>query len=339
MGGFAWLPKEDNLLRKKYRKLGPTECFKLLPKRTRESIQSRARHLGLTIEGRRCGQNIKPNSWTDEELEVVRNNYKDIGPKELHKLLPKRTPIAIRDTARFLGLTIIGKKWKKFETAWSDGEVAILKQSYLKVSPKRLSELLPRRTLNAIHTRARILKISDPTRQRRWSPGIRPAEPDVEASEKYGKSIYRFYLVGNERFALIEKRDLKKISQYRWYLLRTKKTDYAAAAVGKTLLMHRFIMKAGPHEEVDHRNWNGLDNVRKNLRRCTRSQNMQNRQRVNPFRGVQWHHKGSKPWVARIRANNKVIELGYFPSAEIASKAVNKAIKKYHGKFGVPNRI
>jgi len=49
---------------------------------------------------------------------------------------------------------------------------------------------------------------------------------------------------------------------------------------GAKIWMHRFIVKCPSGIEVDHRNWDTLDNRRLNLRICTPFQNKSNR-RIN----------------------------------------------------------
>lgn len=347
MGGIPWSEKERDLLRKNYQKIGPTECHALLPDRSADTIQCQARALGLTAEGRRCGQNKKPNSWTKEELQIIRDNYASIGPEGCQKLLQHRSILSICERARPLKLTVLWKRWFKGEDAWTEEEISILKNSYLQVSPKKLIGLLPGRTSNAIHTRAGILKITDPTRKRRWSPNVKAPEPDPEASKKYGRPVYRVYLVGNERFSLVEKRDLSKVLQYRWYEFKSKNTFYASTPIKKkTTLMHRLITGVDDDREVDHWNGNGLDNVGENLRKCTRAQNTWNRsitksKRSSSYKGVfrRLSRTCEKPWIARIAANGKKIHLGYYPTAEEAALVVNKALLKYHGKFARLNRV
>ena len=60
---------------------------------------------------------------------------------------------------------------------------------------------------------------------------------------------------------------------------------------GKMISMHREIAGARDGEDVDHRNRDSLDNRRRNLRKCTKSQNGANRpaQRDNSsgYKGVQ----------------------------------------------------
>lgn len=105
----------------------------------------------------------------------------------------------------------------------------------------------------------------------------------------------------------------------------------------KVYLAHRlaWLVSYGevPAGMLDHINRNRLDNRVANLRVVTHFQNMQNRkmQRNNKsgFRGVSWDGKYGK-WRARINAEGKCINLGYFDSPEKASFEFEKARVLYH---------
>ena len=102
----------------------------------------------------------------------------------------------------------------------------------------------------------------------------------------------------------------------------------------KTVSMHREILGAKDHEEVDHINGDRLDNRRSNLRVLGRSANLHNRGAYGPsgLKGVSWD-KRKKKWRAEIGKNGKRAWLGYHDTKEDAERIYRKASKKlYTGK-------
>lgn len=93
-----------------------------------------------------------------------------------------------------------------------------------------------------------------------------------------------------------------------------------------------------PRGEVDHKNGNGLDNRKCNLRIATSSQNKANtkirRDNTSGFKGVIWH-KASNKWMARVADKY----LGLFRSKYEAAKAYNQKAKEMFGEFARLNEI
>jgi hypothetical protein len=89
--------------------------------------------------------------------------------------------------------------------------------------------------------------------------------------------------------------------------------------------------------QVDHRDGDGLNNRRANIRAATVAENQYNgRVRVDNlsgFKGVSFRPKENK-WVAFIRANGRNNYLGIFPTPEDAHAAYAKASAQMHGDYG-----
>jgi hypothetical protein len=142
--------------------------------------------------------------------------------------------------------------------------------------------------------------------------------------------------------AIIDVADVSLVDCYNWRSLLTGATVYAfrsdySGNKKRSVSVHRTIMGEPDVLHVDHRDGDGLNNRRDNLRLATRSQNMHNR-RVNRnsksgFKGVFWHKAGKK-WMAQIKINGEPIYLGLFASPEEAHAAYRRASEQYHGEFG-----
>tara|TARA_R100000664_G_C2694378_1_gene97202 strand:+ start:116 stop:706 length:591 start_codon:yes stop_codon:yes gene_type:complete len=95
-----------------------------------------------------------------------------------------------------------------------------------------------------------------------------------------------------------------------------------------TLKIHHLVLGKPPKGKVvDHRNHNGLDNRKDNLRVITQSQNLLNRRSSknssSKHRGVSWRKTKNK-WRAQIKFNKKPIHIGYFTCEKEAARAYNK---------------
>ena len=80
---------------------------------------------------------------------------------------------------------------------------------------------------------------------------------------------------------------------------------------GRLRLAHRLLLPGT--KEIDHRDGNGLNNLRSNLRAVTSRQNHQNRHdtMTSQHPGVYWYTRYGK-WKAQIRIHGKKKHLGYF---------------------------
>jgi len=152
----------------------------------------------------------------------------------------------------------------------------------------------------------------------------------------------------NGGVALVNDDDVDIVLPYTWYWVnfgKKTKTKYACAmettANGKqrVVLMHRLIMGVSGGIEVDHKNRDGLDNRRENLRIATRSQQMANAAKRNvpttsKYKGVCWV---GKKWQAKIVVNGRQIYLGSYVIEEDAARAYDEGARRHFGEFARTN--
>jgi hypothetical protein len=145
--------------------------------------------------------------------------------------------------------------------------------------------------------------------------------------------------------AIIDAADAPMVEGRLWRALVVRRKDgsirtiYATsrASGGQTIYLHRLIAGEPEGAEVDHRDGDGLLNIRSNLRVCSTSQNHCNRRlsirNTSGFKGASWNASVGK-WLARIKVNGKRHNLGHFLTPEEAHAAYVAASLKYHGEFG-----
>jgi len=93
--------------------------------------------------------------------------------------------------------------------------------------------------------------------------------------------------------------------------------------------------------DIDHRDHDGLNCRRENMRICTHIQNMQNKRPIKGilrYKGVSWACWARK-WRSQIRVNGKKIHNGYFFSEIEAARAYDRAALKYFGEFAYLNEV
>lgn len=151
----------------------------------------------------------------------------------------------------------------------------------------------------------------------------------------------RFIPLTQGKFAIVDAEDYDRLSQYQWYASKCKNTFYALRHTGRaTIVMHRQIMHAPKGVLCDHKNHNGLDNRKTNLRLCTNAQNSFNRKPktngTSKYKGVCWH-KSNRKWSARVSCNGRLYNLGYFDNQIDAAIAYDRKAEQIFGEFAYLN--
>jgi DNA invertase Pin-like site-specific DNA recombinase len=170
--------------------------------------------------------------------------------------------------------------------------------------------------------------------------GLREGGHVVRPARVEGDVAYLTLTKGYE--AVIDAADLPLVGGYNWYAETTAYGDlvYARRAWGRgadkgSETLHRALMKPPADMVVDHRDGDGLNCRRYNMRVCTHTQNLQNsRTRVNPHgKGV--HPRGDR-FIAVITINGKITKLGKFKTAAEAKAAYDAAALEHFGEFARP---
>ena len=148
--------------------------------------------------------------------------------------------------------------------------------------------------------------------------------------------------------ALVSDEDYDIVNQFKWQAIIGGNTWYACRSFrinGKKRMvqMHQFILGDNPLKlHIDHRDGNGLNNQRFNIRFCTRAQNNMNKSPQkhcrSQYKGVRWNDRNKK-WQARISHDGILEGLGLFVVESDAATAYNNAALKYFGEFARLNII
>lgn len=144
--------------------------------------------------------------------------------------------------------------------------------------------------------------------------------------------------------AIVDMSDIHLISGVNWHARRDGCLVYAGCNLPKNgsgkrgyISMHRLIMGSPINMEVDHRDRNGINNRKCNLRIASKSQNQANRKtsqlNISGFKGVS-PCKRNGTWHARISKGGKRFSLGYYKTPEEAHLAYINASREMHGSFG-----
>lgn len=143
---------------------------------------------------------------------------------------------------------------------------------------------------------------------------------------------------------MVDESDFDNLNKFKWSIEKHRYTFYVSRVFGKTRRrMHRDILGVyNPKILVDHKDGNGLNNQRKNLRLCNNSQNLSNsKSRINSsskFIGVSWI-ESRKIWEVKICKSGIKKLIGRFKNETDAAIAYNKAAKEVHGEFAKTNLI
>lgn len=153
------------------------------------------------------------------------------------------------------------------------------------------------------------------------------------------------------KVALVDDEEYEFLNQWKWFAREDKNNFYAirnehttlqkSVYQTKTIYMHRLILGIeNPKILVDHKDHNGLNNQKSNIRTSTNQQNSCNKKKhakaSSKYKGVSWH-KGICKWHSQIYADGKKKSLGYYPDEKKAADSYNIAARYYHKEFASLN--
>jgi hypothetical protein len=143
----------------------------------------------------------------------------------------------------------------------------------------------------------------------------------------------------------VSDRDYCALNKFKWGVHESGCKLYAARRGvisdgnkrGATIYMHHLIVPLQPGLETDHRDGNGLNNQRGNLRRVTRKNNIRNggsRGGTSKFKGVHFSEDRNR-WVAQLAGK----PLGKYKTEKEAATVYNLAAIQQYGKYAKLNSI
>ena len=130
---------------------------------------------------------------------------------------------------------------------------------------------------------------------------------------------------------IVDDEDYEFLVQWQWHVCFSSSGNVYAMRNSEPvngrrhhILMHRVLNGTPKGLRTDHRDGNGLNNSRDNLRDATPVQNGQNRRPnkvgTSKYKGVFWH-KQHRKWYAKIQVNKKPITIGLFRDEKEAADA------------------
>lgn len=154
------------------------------------------------------------------------------------------------------------------------------------------------------------------------------------------------------KVALVDDEDFELVSQYKWHVQKTHRTFYAVTEIigarkagqRRLLSMQNLILPPPLGKRVDHKDRDGLNNQRSNLRHATNSQNCANRVSgktpLSGYRGVRLYRQCTqRPWAAQFMVRGKTLTFGYYATPEEAARTYNEAASKIWGEFAILNDV
>lgn len=144
------------------------------------------------------------------------------------------------------------------------------------------------------------------------------------------------------KIALVDDEDFEYLNQWTWHAEKGRSTFYAKrtdynSGKAKGVRMHTEILKfhnLHSKTQVDHKNHNGLDNRKENIRPASAGENNMNhnikQKGSSKYKGVVKHiNNNTNSYRAAIQNKN----LGFYENEEDAAIAYDNAARELYGEF------
>jgi hypothetical protein len=156
------------------------------------------------------------------------------------------------------------------------------------------------------------------------------------------------------KVALVDDEDFERINQHKWfahkspdgggrfYALRNQKVRECVGKKRKTVAMHREVLQYGDADpDLDHRDRDGLNNQKSNLRAADDHTNQWNKMGWSKtgFKGVHFMGVRRLPYQARITSGGKQIHIGSYKTPTEAATAYNQKALQLFGEFARLNIV
>ncbi len=150
---------------------------------------------------------------------------------------------------------------------------------------------------------------------------------------------------GTPLLALVDDADFERVAQKRWWAMTIprRRTFYVQGYIGgkRRCSLHHFVLGVPVGCQIDHRDGNGLNNSRSNLRLADGTGNRANsalcRNATSGFKGV--HKSKGTRWRARIMYHYKRQNLGCFATRQEAARAYDAKAIELFGEFARTNAM
>jgi hypothetical protein len=146
----------------------------------------------------------------------------------------------------------------------------------------------------------------------------------------------------NRGFALVDADRFEELNAFVWSVSgRDGKHVARGGDGGKTVWLHHVVLGVPSRVHVDHKDGNGFDNRKSNLRVADNSLNHANigkmkKTTTSKYKGAHFR-KDRNRWSAEIKVKGQNYKLGCYATEREAALAYDAAAVKHFGEFARPN--